>query len=125
MSAADCQEWITLAGHDVDTVKLLIEQKGHADIIIYHIHQATEKLLKALIIKAGKKIEKTHHLDKLLSAAINIYSDLSKIEDNILAINIYLPKLRYPMGDVISFEEALDLNQKFSPVRELIDSLLS
>ena len=42
MSAADCQEWITLANHDAETVDLLIKQKGHADIIIYHIHQAIE-----------------------------------------------------------------------------------
>ncbi|MDI6731746.1 MAG: hypothetical protein QME05_04115 [Candidatus Margulisbacteria bacterium] len=48
MSKADFMEWITLANHDTDTVDLLINQKGHADIIIYHIHQAKEVLFKLL-----------------------------------------------------------------------------
>ncbi|OGB89714.1 hypothetical protein A2625_06300 [candidate division WOR-1 bacterium RIFCSPHIGHO2_01_FULL_53_15] len=48
MSEIDIKEWLILASHDADTASLLIKQKGHADVIIYHIHQAIEKLLKAL-----------------------------------------------------------------------------
>jgi HEPN domain-containing protein len=42
MNETDVKEWLTLASHDIETAELLIKQKGHADIIIYHIHQAIE-----------------------------------------------------------------------------------
>ena len=44
MTENDIKEWLNLAAHDTDTVKLLIKEKGHADIIIYHVHQAIEKI---------------------------------------------------------------------------------
>lgn len=124
MSEADFKEWILLANHDADTVDLLIKQKGHADIIIYHIHQAIEKLLKALLIKAGKTFEKTHFLDKLLAKTIEIYPELSKHEENILSINLYLPKLRYPYGDAIEFMEAEETYKKFTEIRQFVLYLL-
>ena len=73
MREADITEWIRLANHDIDTANTLIKEKGHADVIIYHIHQAIEKLLKALLIKSNKKIEKIHYLDRLLADLINDY----------------------------------------------------
>jgi len=79
MSEADYKEWLELAGHDSDTVELLIKQKGHADVIVYHIHQAIEKLLKALLVKAGKPYDRTHFLDKLLADALKAYPNLSAI----------------------------------------------
>ena len=124
MSEADFKEWILLANHDADTADLLIRQRGHADIIIYHIHQAIEKLLKALLIKAGGTFEKTHFLDKLLAKIIIIYPELSKCEENILAINLYLPKLRYPYGDVIEFEEAEETYKKFIDIKRALFKLL-
>jgi len=124
MSEADFREWLSLAGHDTDTVDLLIKGKGHADVIIYHIHQAVEKLLKALLIKAGKTFDKTHFLDKLLAKSMEIYPTLSKLEEDILAINLYLPKLRYPYGDMIEFREAEEVNKKFVGIRRILLELL-
>lgn len=40
MNDDEVQEWLDVATHDIDTVHLLIREKGHPDIIIYHIHQA-------------------------------------------------------------------------------------
>ena len=125
MSEADFQEWLLLSSHDEDTVDLLIKQKGHADIIIYHIHQAIEKMLKALLIKGGQRFDKTHFLDKLLAKAAEIYPDLLKQEENILAINLYLPKLRYPYGDVIEFDEAREAHKKYIAIKRALLGLLS
>lgn len=124
MSEADFKEWLLLADHDSDTVDLLIKEKGHADIIIYHIHQSIEKLLKAMLIKAGKTFDKTHYLDQLLAQAIEIYPKLSECEENILGINLYLPKLRYPYGDTIKFQEAEDINKKFLAVKNTIFKII-
>ena len=125
MSEADFKEWLLLSNHDVDTVDLLIKQKGHADIIIYHIHQAIEKMLKALLVKAGQSFDKTHYLDKLLAKTVEIYPELAKQEGNILAIDLYLPKLRYPYGDVLEFAEAAEVHKKFIVVKMALAELLS
>ena len=124
MSEADFKEWLALASHDADTVDLLIRQNGHADIIIYHVHQAVEKSLKALLIKGGQTFDKTHFLDKLLAKAVQSYPELTKIENEVLAINLYLPKLRYPYGDVIEFSEALIVHDKFNRIRQSMLPLL-
>jgi len=124
MNETDIKEWLTLANHDIDTAELLVKKQGHADMIIYHIHQATEKLFKALLLKAGKTLEKTHFLDKLLAQLIVAYPVLEGIKDEVLEINLYLPKLRYPSGDKIEFKEAAVILEKFGKVRKLIYKLI-
>jgi len=124
MNENDVKEWLTLASHDVDTAKLLIREKGHADIIIYHVHQAIEKMLKALTAKAGKPLEKTHFLDKLLAQLLADYPALSSIKDEILEINLYLPRLRYPSGERIKLEEAVAVFNKFQSISKVIYKLV-
>jgi HEPN domain-containing protein len=124
MNETDVKEWLTLASHDIDTAKLLIKENGHADIIIYHLHQATEKLFKTLLTKADKPIEKTHFLDKLLVQLITIYPSLSDIKDEVLEINLYLPKLRYPSGDRIELDEAVAIFKKFQNIEKAIRKLV-
>jgi HEPN domain-containing protein len=125
MSEADFKEWLTLANHDADTAALLLSQNGHADIIIYHVHQAIEKILKALLIKEGAKFDKTHYLDKLLSQVLEKHPELSSVEEEILAINLYLPKLRYPYGDTIEFAEAEKVCKILTSVKQVIAPLLT
>ena len=125
MSGADIKEWIRLATHDIETADVLIKEKGHADIIIYHIHQAVEKLLKAIIIKSEKEVEKIHYLDRLLADLINDYPVLEKIKTDILEINLYLPKLRYPSGDSLRFEEAELIYKKFNNIKNVLLPLLN
>lgn len=124
MNEIDVKEWLLLASHDADTAELLIEENGHADIIIYHVHQAIEKLLKGLSAKAGKPLDKTHFLDKLLAQLLADYPSLSSIQDDVLEINLYLPKLRYPSGDRIEFAEAVAVFSKFQNINKIIHKFI-
>ncbi len=117
-------EWVRLAGYDIETVELLIKNNGRAEIIIYHIHQAIEKLLKAIILKNNLKVERVHFLDKLLSMIIKKYPELKNVEDEILEINLYLPKLRYPYGDQIEFYEAKYIYTKFKKIHNILTKIL-
>ena len=63
MSESELQQWIALASHDAETARLLSDENGYPEIIIYHMHQAVEKYLKALILKAGRTIRRTRHID--------------------------------------------------------------
>ena len=52
-------------------------------------------------MKSNINFERTHFLDKLLAQTLNTFPSLSSVRDEILEINLYLPKLRYPSGDRI------------------------
>ncbi len=107
MKDENVREWLEVASHDIDTVRLLIKENGHPDIIIYHIHQMVEKLIKAILTRCEAPFEKSHRLDKLLNQALNYYPDLVKIKDEVLEIDYYMPKLRYPAGERIEFDTAI------------------
>lgn len=124
MSKKEVEEWLSVASFDIDTVDLLIKEKGHASIIIFHIHQAIEKLLKAILIKNHYKIKKTHLLDELLSDIIDQFPQLNDIRDDVLEVNLYLPKLRYPYGENIEFNEALSLYQKFLRMQKILKTYI-
>ena len=76
------------------------------------------------MIKSNKPVEKTHFLDKLLAQILADYPSLAKIQDDILEINLYLPKLRYPSGDKIGFDEALAAYNKLGHINKTIRELL-
>ena len=60
--------WYELAKHDRDTVETLIREHGHPEIIIYHMHQSIEKLLKGKIISVGAVFPFIHDFEKIVQA---------------------------------------------------------
>ena len=120
MNEDEVRDWLEVASHDADTVRLLIRENGHPDIIIYHIHQAVEKLLKTMILRCNAPFEKSHRLDKLLNHAISFYPDLMSIKDAVLEIDYYMPKLRYPAGERIEFETAERLYEVYNDIEKLL-----
>ena len=40
------KEWIERGAHDLEAAQLLLDREAHADIVLFHIHQAVEKHLK-------------------------------------------------------------------------------
>lgn len=124
MKDLDIMLWIETANHDSESADILINENGYADVIIYHYHQATEKLLKALLIKNNILPERTHSLDKFLNILLKYYPDLSNLSDGILSIHKYLPMLRYPQGEIINFNEAVEIQNIFIKIKNTIMNLL-
>lgn len=120
MNELEVSFWLTIATHDSETAELIISNKGHADIGIYHIHQASEKLLKALFIKYKLIPPKIHFLDKLTHNLQPKCSAISNIINDILLIDKYLPKLRYPTSDDIKFEELIDCWEAFNKIKSFV-----
>ena len=121
MKENEINQWLEVASHDIDTARLLIREKGHADIIIYHLHQAVEKLLKAVLTGCDLSFEKIHRLDKLLNIAITCYPDLISIKDEVLEIDYYLPKLRYPAGEKITLDTAVRVYEQFQKIEPILN----
>src|SRR3972149_10700064 len=86
------REWFELAGHDLDSAVILLDENGYPDIIVYHCHQFLEKLIKSILIKQYTSFEKTHKLDMLMQQVDE--NVLSKFNDDILYVDGYRTKTR-------------------------------
>ena len=124
MNGNELQQWITLAQHDAETARLLSNENGHPEIIVYHMHQAIEKFFKALILKAERTIRRTHHIDVLLAELIGIHPELKELEECVLFIHTYSPRLRYPTGDTMSRSDLKTVSPMFEEIVAAVTSLL-
>lgn len=94
----DFQEWLNMASHDLGGAKLFLKEGLYPDLGIYHCHQCVEKLLKACLIFNKIPVKRIHDLDKLFSSAIAYVPSLGLYQKDIIALDSYRPRLRYPVG---------------------------
>ena len=93
------KKWILFAEADLSAAEYLYKKPNANQwtylLVVWHAHQAIEKILKALIIKKGKELLYIHDLPKLTKLAeINMLSSQQK--DFILLLNQYYLTPRYP-----------------------------
>lgn len=124
MSENELDQWVTLASHDAETARLLMVEHGYPEIIIYHMHQAIEKYLKALLVKADRSIRRTHHVDVLLSELIETYPRLEEIQESVLFVHTYSPRLRYPTGDTLQQSDVEMIAPRFDQILTTISSII-
>jgi len=122
------------AEKDILTVNVLSDKIFYPenlmyDIICFHATQAVEKFLKSYIISNGKTVEKIHDLDILQKAAMEIDNSFSKIMDNCLLLNEFVPNVKYDddenpitkqnINDII---KSLNTICNFPPIKAMRDS---
>ncbi|MDR3689896.1 MAG: HEPN domain-containing protein [Fimbriimonas sp.] len=71
MPSIDAQRWVEKAVEDEDVVALIRTNRGPWSIAAYHIQQAAEKYIKAVLVEAGIAPPKTHDLPQLISLVPN------------------------------------------------------
>ena len=86
------------AERDIMSVDILLTELKYPedrkyDIICFHATQAVEKFLKGYIISNGKNARKIHDLDSLQKSAMELDITFSKIMDNCLLLNSFVPKV--------------------------------
>lgn len=91
---------------------------------VYHVHQATEKLLKALCHALGSVPAKTHHLDALLSALQLKLPELTAISRAVVLIDRYLPMLRYPQGTDIELHDFESVYSQYLQIKSIVLPLI-
>ena len=88
------QEWIAKACHNFKAAKFLYENGFYEDVIGVEIHNALEKLFKAVIAYKNQKIAKTHDLLALYSY---IVQEIGDVDVALLErANSYFKEGRYP-----------------------------
>lgn len=93
----------------VQHVLALVDKPIDAEIIFFHLQQAVEKYLKALICYNGVHFEKVHDIDKLITFCLNNSIDLPDYINVFIELNPYAVEGRY--ASALSFDtQILALN---------------
>ncbi len=96
--------WLEFAEEDLEASRTLVK-KGLIRTAAYHLQQAAEKSLKALLILQGSEIPRTHDIERLMNLLSTFYAIPRDIWD---AVNLteYAFTTRYPDDYVpVSLEE--------------------
>lgn len=119
------KEWLNRASSNFNLGKNLIKGVNLEDLC-FNFQQSVEKALKAVLVKYGIKIPRTHSISELISLIKLIPIDVpEEIEKNAPSLNIYAVETRYPdnyfLVDKEDFEEALLIAQKvYNWVNEIL-----
>jgi HEPN domain-containing protein len=102
----EIQEWLDKAEEDRRVAEILLCSGEELTLpCMFHLQQMLEKLLKALIIARGKRVDRTHDLDRLAqqAEALEIEGLLNLCD----TLNLFAVNGRYP-GDLpeVSIREA-------------------
>lgn len=98
-------EWLQFAKADFESAKIILKESENFHIVVYHAHQAIEKLFKWFLLQNNKRFPFIHDLKELFRS-INKTKKLDFLLDDILYIDDLYPQLRYPTGENITKEEA-------------------
>ena len=122
------KEWLDKADNDLKAAKILLNNGGDLDIIVFHLQQAVEKYLKAFLVysynirgEKDKVIPKTHDIKELINLCSNIDPDFKKLYEigahKLYPIGI---EVRYPGNYEISYETVIEFLNITEKVREFI-----
>lgn len=115
------KSWLEFVEKDLNAAKDLLSKPGHAEIVAFHLQQATEKIIKAYIQESSdKEPPKIHNLIGLLS----ISSLEFKKEERLLLddLNFVYIESRYPqnINELKEFLHSVDLPELYNRTERLI-----
>lgn len=96
------KEWIIKAQNDLESAQILFREKGPADTLCFHCHQAIEKYLKAFLVYYQIEFLKIHDLWKIAKEVAKKDKDILEFEKELKTLNAYYIESRYP-SEVLSY----------------------
>lgn len=119
------REWVDKAEGDFITARreLRARSSPNYDAVCFHAQQTAEKYLKAVLQENGSKIPKTHQLLDLLALCMKIDASYQMIYSDLMAIDGYALKFRYP-GETAEKIEAKAAFKSAQAVREFMRARL-
>lgn len=121
-----CQ-WLEKAEEDFGVADLLLaENTPYLSAAGFHLQQAAEKFLKAVLVHHQVDFPKTHDLGELLDLLTSVEAPLAEALENITDLDPYSVQARYP-GDLpaVSREEAEEAQRLTREVRDQVSAVLT
>lgn len=99
-SERDAAAWLAFARSDLVYARLgLNEPDVFPSQVGFHVQQAAEKAIKAVLVQHGVPFPRTHDLDELVTLWQHAGGDWPEIFDDITTMTVFAVRTRYP-GDI-------------------------
>jgi HEPN domain-containing protein len=91
----EARRWLAIVEEDLDVAiaALRLSRRGAS---AYHVQQAAEKSVKALLVLAGEPFRRTHDLDDLAARMLPIYPQFAGQAEAVRHLSIWGIAYRYP-----------------------------
>ncbi|MDP1689164.1 MAG: HEPN domain-containing protein [bacterium] len=100
-------DWILRANEDLKTSEILLREGAMSNTICFHAQQAVEKYLKSFLARHEKHVRKTHDLEFLLDACIEVDNSFNELLEEARYLDQFYIAARYPADTPeFSMEEA-------------------
>jgi HEPN domain-containing protein len=100
------QEWLEYALADLSSAEILLNESVNYHIVVYHAHQAVEKIFKRFLLLKQGSFPFIHELVELLKKISESENNIDLLEDISFLMDLYV-NVRYPHNNKITKEEAL------------------
>jgi HEPN domain-containing protein len=125
----EARRWLAIVEEDIDVAiaALRLSRRGAS---AYHVQQAAEKLVKALLVLAAEPFRRTHDLDDLAARLLPVYPQFSRQAEAVRRLSVWGIAYRYPsledvpepLPEVEELERMIDMLTEFATmVGNLID----
>jgi HEPN domain-containing protein len=91
----EARRWLAIVEEDID-VAAAAARLSRLGASAYHVQQAAEKLIKALLVLAGEPFRRTHDLDDLVSRLVPVYPQFAQRAEAVRHVSVWGIAYRYP-----------------------------
>ena len=91
----EARRWLLIVEEDID-VAAAAASLTRLGASAYHVQQAAEKLIKALLVLAGEPFRRTHDLDDLAARLLPVYPQFAAQAETVRHLSVWGIAYRYP-----------------------------
>lgn len=117
----ETRRWFAIVEEDLDvaTAAMRLSRLGAS---AYHVQQAGEKLIKALLVLAGEPFRSGHDLDDLASRLAPVYPQFARQAETVRRLSVWGTAYRYPsledepepLPEIEELEQTIDMSAEFA-----------
>ena len=108
------------ADSDLKVCEISLQHDGPLDVVAFHLQQAVEKLLKALLAARTIVYPKTHDLDELMNLLPPDFSTVLSFRERISGWTAYAVDIRY---EIVAYEKE-ELHEALATAQSLRETVL-
>ena len=121
----EARRWFAKATEDRrSAVLMLADDPPLLDPVAYHCQQASEKLLKGLLVAAGTTVSKTHDLRRLATMAAPLYPSLAVEIEAVADLTPWGTATRYPDLEADLGVMPQDIRDALADLDSLYDAIM-
>jgi HEPN domain-containing protein len=110
------------AGNDLKLAEIGLAHDAPTDTIAFHLQQAAEKILKAVLAFRSIVYPKTHDLDELFDLLPSELAGVLSFRDKVIGWTSYAVDMRY---DITGYPDTEEMRQSLQIAKDLRDAVLS